>query len=190
MASETFYSPKAPVRYAHLITAELYKEKWNYSVELILTDDNPAHKAFLDKLEAEFVALHGAKRDRAKGGEPWSSLGEGKTRVRFKTRRFENSDGTFSKGPRLVDAKKQPWNGQEIGNGSEMIVGFTIRDWTDDGAGISLLPKACQVVSWVPREDAGEQVAEGFDEVEGGYAVADAGGFVDEFAAGGEELGI
>jgi hypothetical protein len=186
MASETFYSPKAPVRYAHLITAELYKEKWNYSVELILDDNNPAHKAFLAKLEAEFVSLHGAKRDRAKGGEPWSSLGEGKTRVRFKTRRFENSDGTFSKGPRLVDAKKQPWNDQEIGNGSEMIVGFTIRDWTDDGAGISLLPKACQVVSWVPREDAGEQVADGFEEQEGGYAVAAPTGYHDEFA--GEEV--
>ena len=182
MASETFYSPKAPVRYAHLITAELYKDKWNYSVELILDDANPSHKAFLARLEAEFVALHGAKRERAKGGEPWSSLGEGKTRVRFKTRRFENSDGTFSKGPRLVDAKKQPWNGQEIGNGSEMIVGFTIRDWTDDGAGISLLPKACQVVNYVPREDAGEQVAEGFEEQEG-YSVADAGSYVDEFAS-------
>jgi hypothetical protein len=182
MASETFYSPKAPVRYAHLITAELYKEKWNYSVELILDDNNPAHKAFLAKLEAEFVSLHGAKRDRAKNGEPWSSIGEGKTRVRFKTRRFENSDGTFSKGPRLVDAKKQLWNGQEIGNGSEMIVGFTIRDWTDDGAGISLLPKACQVVSWVPREDAGEQVAEGFEEQEGYSVAATPDGYVDEFA--------
>jgi len=182
MASETFYSPKAPVRYAHLITADLYKEKWNYSVELILDDNNSAHKAFLAKLEAEFVSLHGAKRDRAKNGEPWSSIGEGRTCVRFKTRRFENSDGTFSKGPRLVDAKKQPWNGQEIGNGSEMIVGFTIRDWTDDGAGISLLPKACQVVSWVPREDAGEQVAEGFEEQEGYSVAAAPNGYHDEFA--------
>ena len=183
MASETFYSPKAPVRYAHLITAELYKDKWNYSVELILDDNNPAHKAFLAKLEADFVSLHGAKRDRAKNGEPWSSLGEGKTRVRFKTRRFENSDGTFSKGPKIVDAKKQPWNGTDIGNGSEMIIGFTIRDWMDDGAGISLLPKACQVVSYVPREDAGEAVADGFEEQEGGYSVAPPTGYVDEFAS-------
>ena len=46
MASETLYSPKAPVRYAHLITAELYKEKWNYSVELILDDNNQHIKHF------------------------------------------------------------------------------------------------------------------------------------------------
>lgn len=186
MASETFYSPKASVRYAHLITAELYKEKWNYSVELILDDSNPAHKAFLQRLESEFVALHGTKRERAKGGEPWASIGEGQTRVRFKTRRFENSDGTFSKGPRIVDAKKTPWDGREIGNGSEMIIGFTIRSWTDDGAGISLLPKACQVVSFVPREDAGEAVADGFEEQDGFSVAAAADGYVDEF--GDEEI--
>ena len=73
---------------------------------------------------------------------------------------------------------------------NKMIIGFIVKSWKED-VGISLHPKACQVVSFVPREDtSGEQVAEGFDEVEGGYTVADAGGFVDEFAAGGEELGI
>ena len=190
MASETFYSPKAPVRYARLVSAGFYKDEWSYNVELILTDANPAHKAFLDKLESEFVALYGTKRQPAENGKPWHSLGDGTTRVKFKTKRFVNSDGTFSKGPRLVDAKKQPWNGQEIGDGSEMIIGFTVNSWKED-VGISLYPKACQVVSFVPREDtSGDEVAEGFDEVEGGYSVADAGGFVDEFAAGGEELGI
>jgi hypothetical protein len=181
MASKTFYSPKAPVRYAHLITPDLYKEKWNHSVELILDDNNPPHRAFLVQLEAEFVSLHGAKR-RSKNGEPWASLGEGKTRVKFKARRFENTDGTFSKGPKIYDAKKQPWSGADIGNGSEVIIGFTIRDWMDDGAGITLLPKACQVISYVPREDAGEKVAEGFEEQEG-YSVATADVYGDEFAS-------
>jgi hypothetical protein len=193
MASETFYSPKAPVRYVHLIHADEYKGKWFYSVEMILDDSNPAHKAFLAKLETEFSAEHGAKKKRAPHGAPWTPIDgqPGKTRVRFKTNRFQNDDGTFTKGPRLVDAKKQAWNGAEIGSGSEMIIGFAIRGWDgEEGCGITLLPKAGQVVAYVPREDAGEQVAEGFDEVEGGYAVADAGGFVDEFAAGGEELGI
>ena len=193
MASETFYSPKAPVRYVHLIHADEYKGKWFYSVEMILDDSNTAHKSFLARLETEFSAEHGAKKKRAPHGAPWAPIDgqPGKTRVRFKTNRFQNDDGTFTKGPRLVDAKKQPWNGAEIGSGSEMIVGFTIRGWDgEEGCGITLLPKAAQVVAYVPREDAGEQVAEGFDEVEGGYAVADAGGFVDEFAAGGEDLGI
>ena len=180
MASETFYSPKAPVRYARLVNAGFYKDKWSYNVELILTDANPAHKAFLDKLESEFVALYGTKRQPAENGKPWLSLGDGTTRVKFKTNRFENSDGTFSKGPRLVDAKRQPWNGQEIGNGSEMIISFTVSSWKED-VGISLHPKACQVVSFVPREDtAGEEAAEGFEEQEG-YSVAAADGYHDEF---------
>ena len=182
MASETFYSPKAPVRYARLVNAGFYKDKWSYSVELILTDADPVHKAFLDKLESEFVALYGTKRQPAENGKPWLSLGNGTTRVKFKTNRFENSDGTFSKGPRLVDAKKQPWNGQEIGNGSEMIIGFTVGSWKED-VGISLHPKACQVVSFVPREDtSGDEIADGFEEQEGGYTVAQPTGYVDEFA--------
>ena len=182
MASETFYSPKAPVRYARLVNAGFYKDKWSYSVELILTDVNPAHQAFLDKLESEFVALYGTKRQPAENGKPWLSLGDGTTRVKFKTNRFENSDGTFSKGPRLVDAKKQPWNDQEIGNGSEVIISFTVKSWKDD-VGISLHPKACQVVSFVPREDTtGEEAAEGFEEQDG-YSVAESVGYVDEFAS-------
>jgi hypothetical protein len=180
MASETFYSPKAPVRYAHLITANLYKDKWSYSVELMLNEINPAHKVFLEKLESEFVALHGTKRERNRHGEPWANLGEGNWRVKFKTRRFDNPDGTFSKGPLLVDAKKAPWNGQEIGNGSEMIISFTIRDWMDDGAGVSLHLKACQVVSFVPREDGSEKAVDGFEERDG-YSVASATPATDEF---------
>jgi hypothetical protein len=184
MASETFYSPKAPVRYARLIHAGEYKGKWSYSVEMILDNSNPAHKSFLEKLEAEFSAEHGAKKKRAPKGKRWSPIDgqPGKTLVRFKTNRFENDDGTFAKGPRLVDAKKQPWNGAEIGNGSEMIIGFTILGWDgEEGCGVTLLPKACQVVSFVPREDtSGDEVAEGFEEQEG-YSVAAADGCHDEF---------
>ena len=183
MASETFYSPKAPVRYAHLIRAGEYKGKWNYSVELILDDANPAHKSFLDKIDAEFTALHGTKKRRAPKGSPCARIEQqpGKTRVKFSTRRFENDDGTCTKGPKIVDSKKQEWNGAEIGNGSEMIIGFTIGDWDgEEGCGITLRPKACQVVSYVPREDMGEAVADGFDEQDG-YQVGAASAYVDEF---------
>ena len=81
----------------------------------------------------------------------------------------------------MVDAKKQPWNGAEIGGGSEMIIGFSIRGWDgEEGCGITLLPKAGQVLSFVPREDAGDKVAEGFEEQDG-FSVADPSGYVDEF---------
>jgi hypothetical protein len=61
-----------------------------------------------------------------------------------------------------------------------MIIGFTVGGWKED-VGISLHPKACQVVSFVPREDtSGDEVAEGFEEQEG-YSVAAADGCPDEF---------
>ena len=185
MASETFYSPKAPVRWAHLINADEYEGKYSYSCELVLEPaTNPSHKLFIEKLEAEFVALHGAKKARSSKGTPWKADREdpSKTVVRFKANRFENEDGTFSKGPRIVDAKKAAWDGRDIGNGSELIVGFTCYPWSrSEGCGITLQPRAVQVVSFIPREDPGESVAEGFEEQDG-YSVADAaGGFVDEF---------
>jgi len=190
MASETFYSPKAPVRWAHLINADEYEGKYSYSCELVLSNNDPSHKLFLDKLEAEFVALHGAKKARSSKGTPWKADKDdaSKTVVRFKANRFENEDGTFSKGPRIVDAKKAPWDGSEIGNGSELIIGFTCYPWSrSEGCGITLQPKACQVVNFVPREDPGEQVAEGFEEQDG-YSVADAGSYVDEFVSDEEAL--
>lgn len=184
MASETFYSPKAPVRWAHLINADEYEGKYSYSCELVLDNNNSAHKAFLAKLETEFVAQHGAKKSRSAKGEPWRPDKDDatKTVVRFKANRFSNDDGTYTKGPRMVDAKKQPWDGQEIGNGSEIIIGFTVYPWNrSEGCGITLQPKAVQVVTLIPREDPGEKVADGFDEQDG-YVVGQAPEYVDEFA--------
>jgi hypothetical protein len=186
MASETFYSPKAPVRWAHLTNADEYEGKWSYSCELVLSNDNPAHAAFLKKLEGEFIALHGAKKARSSKGTPWKADkdDESKTVVRFKANRFENPDGTYSKGPRIVDAKKGAWDGREIGNGSILIIGFTCYPWNrSEGCGITLQPKACQVVEFIAREDAGDAVADGFEEQEGGFSVADSSGYVDEFSS-------
>jgi hypothetical protein len=186
MASETFYSPKAPVRWAHLINADEYEGKWSYSCELVLSNDIQAHRSFLEKLEAEFVALHGAKKARSSKGTPWKADKDDatKTVVRFKANRFTNDDGTHSKGPRIVDAKKAAWDGSEIGNGSLLVVGFTIYPWSrSEGCGITLQPKACQVVEFVAREDLGDAVADGFEEQEGGYAVAQPAGYHDEFAS-------
>jgi hypothetical protein len=172
------------VRWAHLINADEYEGKYSYSCELVLDNNNAAHKAFLAKLEAEFVAQHGAKKSRSAKGEPWRPDKEDatKTVVRFKANRFSNDDGTFTKGPRMVDAKKQPWDGQEIGNGSELIIGFTVYPWNrSEGCGVTLQPKAVQVVTLIPREDPGDKVADGFDEQDG-YVVGQASEYVDEFA--------
>lgn len=179
--AEIFYSPCAPVRYAHLITAGLYDGKYSYSIELLLTPTTtPEHQAFLDRLEAEFIAQHGAKKPRSDKGTPWKidKSDPTITVVKFKSNRFENVNEitgavTYSKGPRIVDAKRNAWDGRDIGNGSEMIIGFTVYAWTrSEGCGVQLQPKACQVVKFVPYEGSESAAVEGFQEQEG-YTVAE-----------------
>lgn len=174
--AEIIYSPCAPVRYAHLITAGLYEGKYSYSVELLLSPfTNPQHKAFIEKLDAEFIAQNGSKKTRAEKGTPWKAdkTDPTITVVKFKSNRFENVNEvtgvtTYSKGPRIVDAKRNDWDGRDIGNGSEMIIGFTAHGWDrSEGCGIQLRPKACQVVKFVPYEGDDAKAADGFEEQDG-----------------------
>ena len=194
MASETYYTPQAPVRWCHLITAREQLERNKpraWTVEMVLSKDNPKHCAFLDQLDKLFVESHGSKKTRSEKGEPWKldKTDPSKVVVKFKTLEFVRDDGSKSSPPQLIDSKRAPWDRSAVGNGSELIIKFSVYAWDrPEGVGITLQPKAAQVVAFVPRED--EDATEGFDEVEGGYAVAAAGGFVDKFAAGGEELGI
>ena len=181
---QTIYTPRAACRWAHLINASEYEGKYSYSVELLLNNDDKTHQAFLNTLEQEFVASHGTKKSRADKGEPWrpDKTESGITVVKFKANRFDNPDGTFSRGPRIVDAKRATWDGRDIGNGSEIIIGFTTYAWdAKQGCGLTLNPRAVQVLKFVPREDMGDAAADGFEEQDG-FSVNDADDFEDEFA--------
>lgn len=194
MASEIYFSCAAPARWVHLITARTQIDESKpraWTCELVLSNDNPKHKAFLAKLDQIFIDTHGSKAKRSDKGQPWKADKDDptKTVVKFKALESVREDGSKASGPQIIDAKRQPWDGSAIGNGSELIIKFSTYGWTRaEGVGLSLQPKAAQVVAFVPREN--EDATEGFEEVEGGYAVADAGGFVDEFAADGEDVGI
>jgi hypothetical protein len=185
MASTLFYSPQATVRWAHLINADDYEGdgKFRYSCELTMDFSDPKYVEFVKILEDEFAALHGSRNQRSPKGVPWGKVDKEdptKRIVKFTVNRFSNDDGTVSKGPRIVDAMKKPWNGLEIGNGSLVIIGFTMYPYhKKDGAGVMLQPKAVQVLSFVNREDFGIQAAEGFSEHANGYTTS--GGFNDEF---------
>lgn len=184
MASETFYSPQAPARWAHLITAreQLDPSKPKaWTVDLVLDNANPVHAAFLAKLDQIFTDTHGTKKKRSDKGQPWKPDKEDSTKtvVRFKALEFVRDDGSKASGPRIVDAKKQPWDGSAIGNGSELIVAFTTYGWErPEGTGLSLQVKAAQVVQFVAREE--ENAADGFAEQDG-YQVGAASAYVDEF---------
>ena len=86
--------------------------------------------------------------------------------LRFKVPQVLRRDGSLSEGPRIVDAKKQPWSGAAIGNGSKLIVAFDIYDWDgENGCGMTFQPRAIQVVDYIPYEQL--DPTEGFAEVEG-----------------------
>lgn len=187
MAPTILYSPKAPVRWAHLITAreQLDPSKPRaWTCELLLSQSNPAHVAFLVQLDQIFTDTHGSKKKRSDKGTPWKTDRDDPTItvVKFKSQEFKRDDGSVAAGPKVMDAKKQPWDGSQIGNNSEVVLAFTTYGWErPEGTGLSLQPKAAQVVSFVPRADLGESAADGFSEQEGGYTVTQAATFTDEF---------
>jgi hypothetical protein len=85
-------------------------------------------------MEDQFIALHGSRKRRAEKGFPWKADKEKPseiTVVRFKVPQFQRRDGSLSEGPRIVDAKKQPWDGAAIGNGSRVVVPYEQVDPTD-----------------------------------------------------------
>ena len=188
MATEILYSPQAPVRWAHLINARETLDPSKpkaFTCELLLSSSNPKHVEFLVKLDALFTDTHGARKKRSDKGTPWKTDKDDSniTVVKFKSNEFVRDDGSKAAGPRIIDSRKQPWDGSEIGNNSEVILAFTIYGWErPEGTGLSLQPKAVQVVTFVPRADLGEAATDGFSEQEGGYSVAQPAGFVDEFA--------
>ena len=188
MATEILYSPQAPVRWAHLINARETLDPSKpkaFTCELLLSSSNPKHVEFLVKLDALFTDTHGARKKRSDKGTPWKTDKDDPniTVVKFKSTEFVRDDGSKAAGPRIIDSRKQPWDGSEIGNNSEVILAFTIYGWErPEGTGLSLQPKAVQVVTFVPRADLGEAATDGFSEQEGGYSVAQPAGFVDEFA--------
>jgi hypothetical protein len=186
-SSEIFFTPQAPARYCFLITArpqldESKPKAW--TCELVLSNDNPKHQAFLERLKQRFADIHGTVKKVSDKGEPWKpdKNDPTKTVVKFKTLEFVREDGSKAKGPQIIDAKRGPWDGSAIGNGSELIIKFQISPWDrkQEGVGISLHPTAAQVVGFVAREE--QDATDGFEEQEGYSVAAAPDGYHDEFA--------
>ncbi|MFM7550667.1 MAG: hypothetical protein ACKO8I_17745, partial [Cyanobacteriota bacterium] len=128
MATEILYSPLAEVRWAHLV--------------------EPISQAFLETLERQFIEAHGSKKRRSDKGEPWKPDKEQPSQlmvVKFKAQQLTRRDGSQAHGPRLIDARKQRWNGAAIGNGSRLVIACVIHVWDRlEGVGITLIPRAAQ----------------------------------------------
>lgn len=198
MATEILYSPLAEVRWAHLIAprAQMDPEKpLAWSVELLLPLQGADSQAFLEALERQFVEAHGSKKRRSDKGEPWKPDKDQPAQlmvVKFKAQQLVRRDGSLAPGPRLIDARKQAWSGAEIGNGSRLVIAYVVHAWDrPEGVGITLIPRAAQVVHYEPYQESdptgGFSEQEGYSQSEAdlaGAALANgasAGGY-DEFA--------
>jgi len=185
MASDIHFTPAAPVRWCHLISARTQLDESKpkaWTCELVLDNNDAKHKAFLAKLDQIFTDTHGTKKKRSDKGQPWKPDKDDptKTVVKFKALEFVREDGSKATGPQIIDAKRQTWDGSQIGNGSELIIKFSTYGWErPEGTGLSLQPKAAQVLTFVAREE--EDATDGFEEQDG-YSVTQPVGFVDEFA--------
>lgn len=178
MSKELFRTPLAEVRWAHLITPRPQLDRTKplaWSCDLLLAASDQAAQTFLLAMEDQFIARHGSRKRRAEKGFPWKPDKEHPdqfTVVRFKVPQFQRRDGSLSEGPRIVDAKKQPWSGAAIGNSSKVVIAFDIYDWEgENGCGMTFQPRAVQVVEFVPYEQV--DPIDGFQEVDG-YSAAQA----------------
>ena len=172
MAKDIFRTPLAAVRWAHLITPRHQLDRAKplaWTCDLLLPSTDQQAQSFLLAMEDQFIALHGSRKRRAEKGFPWKADRERPSEItvlRFKVPQFLRRDGSLSEGPRIVDAKKQPWTGAAIGNGSKLIVAFDIYDWDgENGCGMTFQPRAIQVVDYIPYEQL--DPTDSFDELEG-----------------------
>lgn len=187
--AKTLYSPLAEARWAHLVTPRAQMDESKppaWSVDLVLPANDPKTIAFHKALEDAFIAEHGANKRRSDKGFPLKTDKNDPNLLvaKFKAQQLVRKDGTTAPAPKIIDAKKQPWNGASIGNGSKLIVAFRIFPWTrPEGCGISLILKAAQVVEFVPYLE--DDATDGFEEQAGGYTVPS---FADEFDEFADEL--
>ena len=179
------YSPMAEARWVYLVEPRAQMDDSKppaWSVDLCMPADDPKTQAFHQLLEAAFIEHHGSKKKRSPHGMPFKIDKNDSTVMvaKFKAQQLTRKDGSTLAGPKVIDSKKQPWDGSAIGNGSKLIIAFKIHTWErPEGCGISLIPTAVQVVSFVPYlVDDG---VDGFEEQAGGYAVPSHADEFDEF---------
>lgn len=181
-ATKIHYSPLAEARWCYLIEPRSQMDESKppaWSCDLLLPASDAKTQAFQQLLDAALVEAHGTKKRRSPNGMPIKPDKNDPTLMvaKFKAQQLTRKDGSAVPGPKVIDSRKQPWDGQAIGNGSKLIVAFKLHSWErPEGVGISLIPTAVQVVHLVPYlVDDG---VDGFQEQEGGYAVT---GFAPEF---------
>jgi hypothetical protein len=184
--SKIHYSPLCEARWCYLIEPRAQMDESKppaWSCDLLMPAEDAKTKAFNELLETALVEAHGTKKRRSPHALPLKpdKKDSGILVAKFKAQQLTRKDGTILPGPKVIDSRKQKWDGSDIGNGSKLIVAFKIHNWErPEGVGISLIPTAIQVVHFVPYiVDDG---VDGFDEQADGYTVDSYASEFDEFA--------
>ena len=132
-----------------------------WSIELVLDNNNAEHMAWVEQVEAEFVEAHG---EGVKKSVHWCPVKPEKDEprkkmsCRMKLKEWYNErNNSYSAGPQVFSGLEgeegQMWPATKlIGNGSKCRLSYTIYPWgktSKTGAGISLEVQGCQVMEWL-----------------------------------------
>ena len=170
MPSKTITTPAGIARYPHLNRPDTkFDDAGVYKVNLELTAEEA--EPFLKEVEAlvsEFVAekKRELKKDKLKmHAAPWEE-NDGLVQLKLKVKAMgKGKDGeTYSRQPKLFNSAGEIIT-DNIGGGSRIKVAVLPYVWytASLGAGITLQPKAVQVLDLVTWGDGGSAVSYGFD---------------------------
>ena len=128
-----------------------------WEIEILLENDNKEHMAWCEEIEALFDELHQGKKKAANWLpiRPDKEQPRKRQQCRMKLKEWiDKNTQQPSEGPTVFDSKGHKWDSRiAIGNGSKMIVGYDVFAWDGlSGAGLSLQPRAAQVVEHMAYE--------------------------------------
>jgi hypothetical protein len=171
--NKTITTPAGIARYPRLNTPDTkFSEEGQYKVDLEMSSEDA--KPFIEIIEsmfADFVAdkKRELKKDKIKiHAAPWTE-NDGMVQLKLKVKATGKSkDGeTYTRQPKLFDASGQVTN-ENIGGGSKLKVAVVPYMWytASLGAGITLQPKAVQILDLVTWSSGGTAESYGFEVTE------------------------
>ena len=170
---KTITTPAGIARYPHLNRPDKkFSEVGEFKVNLELSSDEA--EPFIKQIEGIFAEFLAAKKTELKKDKlklhaaPWEE-NDGITMLKLRVKAVgKNKEGEeFSRAPKLFNASGEVIT-DNIGGGSKIKVAVVPYCWytASLGAGITLQPKAVQVLDLVTWGDGGSASAYGFDVVE------------------------
>ena len=132
-----------------------------WSIEILLDNDNEEHMKWVDSVEQEFVTAHGEGAKKSANWcpvRPYKENPRKQMSCRLKLKQFDMRGGGKSEGPTVYGPEGEFWDHRKlIGNGSKMQMSYTIYAWgknSTTGSGISLEVRGAQVKEWLAAPDS------------------------------------